>query len=59
MMSGSKDAIRIVPYFVLLQFYPIFAYRERRISIPPASRAWSTKRWVRGMLMSVGVESSH
>ena len=27
-MSGSKDAIRIVPYFVLPQFYPIFAYRE-------------------------------
>ena len=27
-MLGSKDAIRIVPYFVLLQFYPIFAYRE-------------------------------
>ena len=25
----------------------------------PASSAWSTKRWVRGMLMSVGVESSH
>ena len=28
MMLGSKDAIRIVPYFVLPQFYPIFAYRE-------------------------------
>ena len=28
MMLRSKDAIRIVPYFVLLQFYPIFAYRE-------------------------------
>ena len=27
-MLGSKDAIRIVPYFVLPQFYPIFAYRE-------------------------------
>lgn len=27
MMLGSKDAIRIVPYFVLPQFYPIFAYR--------------------------------
>ena len=27
-MLGSKDAIRIVPYFVLSQFYPIFAYRE-------------------------------
>ena len=25
---GSKDAVRIVPYFVLPQFYPIFAYRE-------------------------------
>ena len=25
----------------------------------PASSARSTKRWVRGMLMSVGVESSH
>ena len=25
----------------------------------PASSAWSTKRWVSGMLMSVGVESSH
>ena len=25
---GAKDAIRIVPYFVLPQFYPIFAYRE-------------------------------
>ena len=28
MMLGSKDAIRIVSYFVLPQFYPIFAYRE-------------------------------
>ena len=28
MMLGAKDAIRIVPYFVLPQFYPIFAYRE-------------------------------
>ena len=28
MMLGSKDAIRIVPYFVRPQFYPIFAYRE-------------------------------
>ena len=28
LMLGSKDAIRIVPYFVLPQFYPIFAYRE-------------------------------
>ena len=28
MMLGSKDAVRIVPYFVLPQFYPIFAYRE-------------------------------
>ena len=28
MMLGAKDAIRIVPYFVLSQFYPIFAYRE-------------------------------
>ena len=28
MMLGSKDAIRIVPYFVLPQFYPIFAYHE-------------------------------
>ena len=27
-MLGSKDAIRIDPYFVLPQFYPIFAYRE-------------------------------
>ena len=27
-MLRSKDAIRIVPYFVLPQFYPIFAYRE-------------------------------
>ena len=27
-MLGAKDAIRIVPYFVLPQFYPIFAYRE-------------------------------
>ena len=27
-MLGSKDALRIVPYFVLPQFYPIFAYRE-------------------------------
>ena len=27
-ISGAKDAIRIVPYFVLPQFYPIFAYRE-------------------------------
>ena len=26
MMLGSKDAIRIVLYFVLPQFYPIFAY---------------------------------
>jgi len=26
MMLGSKDALRIVPYFVLPQFYPIFAY---------------------------------
>ena len=25
----------------------------------PASSARSTKRWVSGMLMSVGVESSH
>ena len=25
----------------------------------PASSVQSTKRWVRGMLMSVGVESSH
>ena len=25
-MLGSKDAIQIVPYFVLPQFYPIFAY---------------------------------
>ena len=25
---GAKDALRIVPYFVLPQFYPIFAYRE-------------------------------
>ena len=28
-------------------------------SIPPASSVQSTKRWVRGMLMSVGIESSH
>ena len=28
MMLGSKDAIRIVSYFVFPQFYPIFAYRE-------------------------------
>ncbi len=28
MMLGSKDTVRIVPYFVLPQFYPIFAYRE-------------------------------
>ena len=27
-MSGSKDALRIVPYFVLPQSCPIFAYRE-------------------------------
>ena len=27
-MLGAKDAVRIVPYFVLPQFYPIFAYRE-------------------------------
>ena len=27
-MLRLKDAIRIVPYFVLPQFYPIFAYRE-------------------------------
>ena len=25
---GSKDALRIVPYFVLPQSCPIFAYRE-------------------------------
>ena len=30
-----------------------------QISIPPVSSARSTKRWVSGMLMSVGVESSH
>ena len=28
---GSKDAVRIVPYFVLPQFYPIFAYRDFRL----------------------------
>ena len=28
LMLGSKDALRIVPYFVLPQFYPIFVYRE-------------------------------
>ena len=28
---GSKDAVRIVPYFVLPQFYPIFAYREAEL----------------------------
>ena len=28
MMLESNDAVRIVPYFVLPQFYPIFAYRE-------------------------------
>ena len=27
-MLGLKDALRIVPYFVLSQFYSIFAYRE-------------------------------
>ena len=27
-MLRSKDAIRIVTYFVLPQFYPTFAYRE-------------------------------
>ena len=32
MMLGSKDAIRIVPYFVLPQFYPIFAYRGGSLS---------------------------
>ena len=31
MMLGSKDAIRIVPYFVLTQFYPIFAHRGFRL----------------------------
>ena len=33
MMLGSKDAIRIVPYFVLPQFFPIFAYREADTSL--------------------------
>ena len=33
MMLGAKDAIRIVPYFVLPQFYPIFAYREADASL--------------------------
>ena len=28
MILGLKDAIRIVPYFVLAQFAPLFAYRE-------------------------------
>ena len=28
MMLGAKDALRIVPYFVLPQSCPIFAYRE-------------------------------
>ena len=32
---------------------------ERRISIPHVSSGQSTKRWLRGMLMSVGVKSSH
>ena len=39
--------------------YGIHRLFERRISNPPASSVWSTKRWVRGMLMSVGVKSSH
>ena len=31
MMLGAKDAIRIVPYFVLPQFYPIlFLYETER-----------------------------
>ena len=33
MMLGLKDAIRIVPYFVLPQFFPIFAYREADTSL--------------------------
>ena len=33
--------------------YGIHRLFERRISNPPASSVWSTKRWVRGMLMSV------
>ena len=32
-MLGSKDAIRIVPYFVLPQFSPIFEYREADTSL--------------------------
>ena len=37
-ISGAKDAIRIVPYFVLPQFYPIFAYRG--IVIPLLCSYW-------------------
>ena len=33
MMLRSKDALRIVPYFVLTQSCPIFAYREACASL--------------------------
>ena len=44
MMLGSKDAIRIVPYFVLSQFCPTFAYREVYASLLCSCRGGSLSR---------------